>query len=164
MNLESNQFRNRFIRSLEVSRPQLITTRSYQVSSTPLILDSQKLVINSPLFPFSIRLHGELQGYCFFSSTQKKIPFSQFELSQILKKYFFQFGEKIESQTQLLLGMTEAKTPKHERLSHLLAPYDSNREAFLLKQVLNIQKTNNDTLEVLVFMAISPNQQPFLEV
>jgi hypothetical protein len=164
MNLENNDFRNRFIRSLEIARPQLITTRSYQISSTALILDTKRQVVSSPLFPFAIRLHGELQGYCFFSSTQKKIPFSQFELSQILKKYFYQFGEKIESQTQLLLGMTESKTPKYERLRHLLAPYEANREAFLLKQTLNVQKTNHDTLEVLVFMAIAPNQQPLLEV
>ena len=164
MNLEKKDFRNRFVRSLEMARPQLITTRAYQLSSTPLILDTQKQIINSPLFPFAIRLHGELQGYVFFSATQKKIPFNQFELNQILKKYFYQFGEKVESQTQFLLGMSETKTPKYERLSHLLAPYEVNRDSFLLKQSITIHKSNKESLEVLVFMAISPNQQVTLEV
>ena len=165
MNLQnSKNFRNRFIRSIDMARPQIITSGSYQLLSTPLLIDSEKLIINSPLFPFSIRLHGELQGYIYFSANTRKIPFTQFELKKILKKYFFQFGEKIEANTQLLLGMSEGKTPKYERLAHLISPFESDSESFLLRQSLKIEKTGSEAIEVFVFMAITPNRQPSIEV
>ena len=165
MNIEKTKnFRNRFIRSLEIARPQVLNSNEYHLVSTPLILDSQKLITRAPLFPFSIRLHGELQGSCYFSSNTRKIPFSQFELKKILKKYFYQFGERIESQTQLLLGMSEAQTPKFDRLVSLVTPFGSDSESFLLRQSLKIEKPGRASLEVYVFMAITPNRQPSMEV
>lgn len=164
MNLESKTFRSRFSRSLEISRPRIIQVGNKRITSTPLIQDHLNLIENSPLFPFTLQFHGEIQGFIFFTSTHKKIPFSQSELLNYLKRYFYFFGEKIEDQTRFMISMSEARTPDLEKLSRLLKPFHATDKSYFFKQNILINDTSSLDFSLQALFAIAPRNKEYLDV
>lgn len=164
MQIESKVFKSRFMRSLEVSRLPILKIDQTQISSTPIVFDSQRLILNSPLFPFAFQIHGEIQGYCFFTANNSKIPFSQNELRLLLKKYFHFFTERIENHTNLLISLSEVQTPKYERIPKLMTPMYKDINSMNMKQTLHIRKNNNESLDIICLYSMIASKTAPLDI
>lgn len=161
---KTKTFRTRLLRALEITRIPQMEIERIKVVSTPLYNEPQNLLECSPLFPFALRLQGELKGFYFFTSSERKIPFTQEEVGVILKQYYTLIMQKLENQTNLMINVSTVNTPKDEVLPSLIRPLRNDDNMFSLKQNITLSNQNQDILEIVTFLLIGHKTQTYRDI
>lgn len=164
MHLENKVQKSKLMRSLEAARPHLFKTSPYHILSHPALIDQYKLIENSPLFPFAIRLHGEMQGFIFFTSHEKKIPFSPQGLRDLLTKFYDHFMNQLEDQMKILVSLSHLTTPKQEKIPQLLKAFYQDKNSLFTTQELHIKNSHHEIFKLSALMITSKNPKRYLDI